>query len=61
MFTCMKSANKKTKKNNYKPNKKNKVVINLDHYDSNNPFHARILENYHTMKNCERFKKVGNY
>lgn len=41
--------------------KKGKIVINLDHYDYNNPFHARIIENYHTMKNSERFKKVCNY
>jgi hypothetical protein len=49
------------KKKYVKHEKKEKIVINLDHYDSNNSFHARIIENYHTMKNMEEFKKVCNY
>ena len=61
MFTCIKGNSKKRKKNKYKQKKKSKIVINLDHYDSNNPFHARILENYRTIKNCEKFKKLCNY
>jgi len=44
-----------------KPEKKEKIVINLEHYDSNNSFHRRIIENYHAMKNSNKFKKVCNY
>ena len=49
------------KKKYVTPEKNKKIVINLDHYDSDNPYHRRIIENYHTMKNSNNFKKVCNY
>jgi hypothetical protein len=50
---------KNMRKKKYKiPENKNKIVINLEYYDINNPFHANIIENYDKMKKMERFKKI---